>query len=134
MFAEYVISAAELFYGSIFGTTPQVAKDSFNFGTPTRALTFDFRRSLRPDEEFDMTVIVGETRSRTYELLITARTPAGEDVFLAVLTPICVARGERRAIEIPAAFRAALEKCRAACRSTADTARNTTIRSEGASL
>jgi acyl-CoA thioesterase FadM len=46
-FSEYVISAAELFYGSVFGTTPQVAKDKFGFGTPTRALTFDFRSSLR---------------------------------------------------------------------------------------
>jgi hypothetical protein len=29
------------------------------FGTPTRALEFDLRRSLWPDDEFDMTVTVG---------------------------------------------------------------------------
>src|SRR5437899_4680260 len=67
-FAEYVISAAELFYGSFFGTTPQRAKEQQGFGTPSRALSFDFQRSLRPDEEFDMTVTVADVHSRTYVL------------------------------------------------------------------
>jgi acyl-CoA thioesterase FadM len=130
-FSEYVISAAELFYGSVFGTTPQVAKDKFGFGTPTRALTFDFRSSLRPDEEFDMTATVADVRSRTFVLHISGRTPAGKDVFFADLTPICVARDERRAIEIPVPLRPALEKYQAAC--VAAMARNTPTLTEGAS-
>jgi acyl-CoA thioester hydrolase len=107
-FCEYVISAAELFYGALFETTPQRAKREQGFGTPSRALSFDFRRSLRPDDEFDMTVTVADVRSRTYELDVTARTPQGETVFVARLTPVCVARDERRSIDIPAAFRQAL--------------------------
>jgi acyl-CoA thioesterase FadM len=118
-FAEYVISAAELFYGSLFDTTPQRAKDEFGFGTPTRALTFDFRSSLRPDDEFEMTVTVADIRTRTYVLHIAARTTEGADVFHADLTPICVARGERRSIVIPESFRTALERYRAACPATA---------------
>jgi len=114
-FAEYVISAAELFYGLVFDTTPQRAKDEFGFGTPTKALAFEFRSSLRPDDEFDMTVTVTDIRTRTYVLHIVARTPTGTDVFHADLTPICVARGERRSIVIPEAFRAALERYRVAC-------------------
>jgi len=114
-FGEYVISAAELFYGLLFDGTPQRMKDEHGFGTPTRALAFDFRRSLRPDEEFDLTVSVRDIRTRTYVLDITARTLAGEDVFRAELTPICVARGERRAIDIPERFRHALEQYQAAC-------------------
>jgi acyl-CoA thioester hydrolase len=117
-FSEYVISAAELFYGCVFGTPPQVAKEKFGFGTPTRALTFDFRSSLRPDDEFDVTVTVGDIRTHTYVLHIAAHTPGGKAVFFADLTPICVARGERRAIEIPAPFRSALEKYQAACLTT----------------
>ncbi len=109
-FSEYVISAAELFYGSLFNTTPQRAKHEQGFGTPSRALSFDFRLSLRPDDFFDMTVAVAEIHSRTYVLDITARTPQGDVIFVATLTPVCVARDERRSIEIPAAFRAALEK------------------------
>ena len=114
-FSEYVISAAELFYGVLFDGTPQRVKDEQGFGTPTRALSFDFRRSLRPDEEFDMTVTVSDIRTRTYVLDITARTPAGDDVFVAHLAPICVLRGQREAIAIPPAFRSALEHYRAAC-------------------
>ena len=37
-----------------------------------------------------------------------ATTPQGEPVFNARLTPVCVARPERRSIDIPPAFRQAL--------------------------
>ena len=112
-FSEYVISAAELFYGSLFGTTPQRAKHEQGFGTPSRALSFDFRLSLRPDDEFDMAVTVASIHSRTYVLDITGRTQEGEVIFVATLTPVCVARGERRSIDIPPAFRQALERYQA---------------------
>jgi acyl-CoA thioester hydrolase len=113
VFAEYVISAAELFYGCLLGGTPQHAKARLGFGTPSRAMDFDFRGSLRPDDEFDMTVSVLEIRSRTYVLGISARTPDGQDVFEARLTPVCVGPHERKAIEIPQGFRSALEQYRA---------------------
>lgn len=117
-FSEYVISAAELFYGALFETTPQQAKREQGFGTPSRALSFDFRRSLRPDDVFDMTVEVGDIATRTYRLDVTARTPEGDSVFEARLTPVCVARDERRSIEIPPAFRQALQRYRDACAAT----------------
>ena len=107
-FADYVVQAAELFYGELFGIPPQQAKREHRFGTPSRALSFDFRRSLHPDEAFDLAVRVAEVHSRTYALEITGTTPEGEVVFIAHLTPVCVARPERRSIEIPAPFRQAL--------------------------
>jgi acyl-CoA thioesterase FadM len=112
MFAEYVMSAAELFYGFLFESTPQRAKDEHGFGTPTGGLKLDFRRSLRPDEEFEMTVSIAEIRTRSYVLTIEANTLQGEAVFNAELTPICIARGERRAIDIPPVFRRVLEQYR----------------------
>lgn len=114
-FSEYVISAAELFYGALFDSTPQRAKRELGFGTPSRALSFDFQRSLRPDDEFEMTVTVADVKSRTYVLDITGRTPEDDVVFIARLTPVCVARDERRSIDIPAGFRQALLQYRAAC-------------------
>lgn len=114
-YSEYVISSAELFYGALFDTTPQRAKDELGFGTPTRALSFDFKRSLRPDEEFDMTVRVTDIRERTYVLDMHARTRTGDTVFIAQLTPVCIAAGERRSIPIPAGLRAALTQYRASC-------------------
>jgi acyl-CoA thioester hydrolase len=115
-FADYVICAAELFYGALFDTTPQQAKREQGFGTPTRALEFNFRRSLRPDDVFDMTVTVAAVNERTYVLDVTARTPDDEVVFVARLTPVCVARDERRSIPIPPVFRAALQRYQADCR------------------
>jgi acyl-CoA thioesterase FadM len=114
-FSEYVMSAAELFYGSLFETTPQRAKKEQGFGTPSRALDFDFRLSLRPDDEFEMTIGVVDIRSRTYVLEITGRTATGDVAFVARLTPVCVPQDERRSIEIPPNFRKALERYRNAC-------------------
>lgn len=113
-FGEYVLSAAELFYGQLFNGTPQRIKDEHGFGTPTRALSFDFQASLWPDEEFDMCVRVEEIRARTYTLHV-AGSVRGQPAFDARLTPICVARGERRAIEVPAALRGALQSYQEAC-------------------
>jgi acyl-CoA thioester hydrolase len=120
-FGEYVMSAAELFYGFLFGGPPQRAKDAAGFGTPTRALAFDFQKSLWPDDDFDMTVTVADIQTHTYVLDITARSPASGIIFRAALTPICIASDERRAIEIPAAFRGALERYRTACAATPGT-------------
>ena len=114
-FSDYVISAAELFYGALLGSTPQRAKHEHGFGTPTRALSFEFSRSLWPDEEFEMTVNVADIRKSSYVLDITGRMPDGDTVFIARLTPVCVARSERRSIEIPSAFRQALAGYQQAC-------------------
>lgn len=114
-FADYVIAAAEAFYAHLLGEGSQHAKDRHGFGTPSRALTFDFRRSLRPDDEFEIEVRVGEIRSRSYELMMRGIDLQGKDLFIACLTPICVARGERRGIEIPGVFRRALQAYRDQC-------------------
>jgi acyl-CoA thioester hydrolase len=104
VFGEYVISTAELFYEQLLGMSPQHAKQFHGFGTPTRALAFDFRGSLRPDDEFDTEVQVTDIRNRSFVLTLTARTQAGEIVFVATHTPVCVARDERKGIVIPPVF------------------------------
>lgn len=107
-FSDYVISAAELFYEVLLGATPQQVKNRLGFGTPTRSLAFDFISSLRPDDEFDMSVKVMDVRNRTYVIRIAATTLKGDPVFNATLIPVCVARPERVSIEIPPDFRQAL--------------------------
>ncbi len=113
-FSEYVISAAELFYERLLGDTPQHTKDRHGFGTPTRALAFDFQASLWPDDMFDMTVLVDRIGEHTYTLKIVGSV-RDRPAFEARLTPICVARGERRAIPVPPAMREALLAYQAAC-------------------
>ncbi|AJF00376.1 acyl-CoA thioesterase [Pandoraea apista] len=114
-FSDYVISIAELFYGSLFGGTPQAVKNRHGFGTPTRALAFDFRRSLWPDDAFDVTVEVAEIRTRTFALAMTARKADNDVAFIARLTPICIQRGTRESIDMPPVLRAALEQYRERC-------------------
>jgi len=113
IFSEYVLSTTELFYSSLFGGPPQSMKSAMDCGTPTRALAFDFQRSLRPDDEFDMTVTVTDVRTHTFVLEIDARTLEGDVVFQATLTPICIGRGERRGVAVPERLRTKLEQYRA---------------------
>ncbi len=115
-FSEYVISTAELFYESLFDGPPQRTKDRLGFGTPTRGLAFDFRRSLWPDESFDIAVTVEAIGTRSFTLAMTARmSEGGETAFIGRLTPICVRRGSRDAISVPVALREALEQYQRAC-------------------
>jgi len=116
VFGEYVISCADLFYEYLLDGRPESIKDEHGFETPSRALTFDFLSSLRPDVQFDMRVFIRDIRTRTYTLAITGSTLAGDRVFIAHLTPICVGRNERRAIEIPPLFLAKLEAYRSMVR------------------
>jgi acyl-CoA thioesterase FadM len=114
VFSEYALSAVELLYGSLFRTLAARARRESGLVTLTRALEL-FPQLVRPDDEFDMTVTVADIRTHNYVLAIAARTPAGVEVFQAVLTPICGACDVRRAIKISPAFRVALERYRTAC-------------------
>ena len=115
VFSDYVVSAAEWFYEILLGEYSQKAKSAHGFGTPTRGLSFDFKRSLKPDEIFDLTVMVEEIHSRTYVLNITGRTLDQNIIFISKLTPVCIAVDERRSIDIPSTFRLALEHYQSQC-------------------
>lgn len=115
-FSDYVISAFELFMRQLLRGGFQGAKDEHGFGTPCKALSLEFFASLRPDDEFDMTVLVTDIRNRTFDLEILGRALEGKDLFRARMTPITIKRGDRsRAIELPAMLRERLEAYRSAC-------------------
>ena len=104
-FSEYVISAVMLFYEQLAGENFEAMRARFGIDLPTRGLRLDFTGTLQPDQLFDMTVTVGELRSRSYDLNVIARRPDGDPVFSAVLSPICVARNRRVGVAIPDGFR-----------------------------
>jgi acyl-CoA thioester hydrolase len=94
----------------------QSAKDEHGFGTPCKALSLEFFASLRPDEEFEMTLLLAEIRNRTFDLEVLGRDLEGKDLFRARMTPITIKRGDRsRAIELPVMLRQRLEAYRSAC-------------------
>ncbi|MGB8419567.1 acyl-CoA thioesterase [Paraburkholderia sp.] len=104
-FSEYVISVANRFYAFLLGAPVEAGKDAQGFGTPVKALSFVFNKSLRPDELFDMSVAVMDVRERSFDLGIAGTSETGETIFSATLSPICIARPERRSIAIPVEFR-----------------------------
>ena len=106
-FVHYVLSGASLFYGQLLGGEPEEVKDRWGFGTPTKALSMTFHKSLYPGNWFEMMVRVTEIRRRSFDLSLEAGDDGGK-VFSATLSPICVVRGERTAIDIPARLRQAL--------------------------
>lgn len=115
VFSEYVVSAyqwlmATLLEGSMFAELKRLG-----FDTPIKGLTFEFRSALEMEQVFDMTCRIADIRTRTFQVDVMARTAteAPRDVFAARLTPITVARGERRAIELPAALHSRLQGYRA---------------------
>jgi pyochelin biosynthesis protein PchD len=118
-FSDFVMSAAELFYTSLLGEPLQEKMDKLGLTTPTRALSLEFHKVLHPDEEFEMFVSVRDVRTHTFVLGVDGRTLDGTAVFGAVLTPVCVAKYERRAIKIPSLVRQQLLGYRALCNSQA---------------
>ena len=106
-FSDYVVSAMDLFLSDLVGG-PYLARLGA-VTMPMKALSFVFRAPLRPDDEFDMAVFVGEIRTRTFDLVIAAALPSGSRVFDATLTPIAITTGpERRSVPIPDVLRTPL--------------------------
>jgi acyl-CoA thioesterase FadM len=109
-FAEYLLSAVSLFYENLVAGSYRQFTGQLGVDTPCRGLELDFRGALWPDDEFTMMVSVGEIRRSTFDLLVDAVQDSGRDVFHGRFTPILIPKGgERRSIEIPEAYRAALE-------------------------
>ena len=118
-YCEYVASAFELFMAELLGGPLQTMKQRHGLATPARALTLEFTGPLRPDEEFIMTVVVADVRTRTFDLMIQGCSKGGHDIFRAKLTPIAVDPETRAAVPIPGVLRERLDRYKGACASLA---------------
>lgn len=114
-FADFVAEAFHLFLGAILEGSLQHRFRELDVGTPARALTFDFRRSLWPDQVFDMTIRVSEFKTRTFTLEIRAHDTQPGDIFVATLTAICVHYSRRESRPIPEELLSRLSAYRVAC-------------------
>ena len=115
-FCDYVLSAFELFMRHLLDLPEHEARERLGFGTPAKALSLEFLASLRPDDEFEMTVRVAAIRIHTFVLEIDAHNLTGRGLFRATLTPILIGHDDRtRSIELPDLLRASLERYRQGC-------------------
>ncbi|WP_109479421.1 acyl-CoA thioesterase [Paraburkholderia sp. C35] len=112
-FSEYVLSAVGLFKQYIAETTGGRGKslgEMFNVGLPCRGMSFDFAGTLWPDDSIDIWCSIGEVRTRSFDILLDARTPDNQPIFTATFSPICVRTDKRVGTDIPGPMRKALEQ------------------------
>lgn len=116
-YGEYVVSAYEILMAELFGEDFQKAKARHGVALPAKAFKIDFNASLRPDDEFTMTVEISDIRTRTFDALVRGSGADRTNLFLATLTLISVRPAERSAMVLPAALVQKLERYRAVCAS-----------------
>ncbi|MEN3378159.1 MAG: 4-hydroxybenzoyl-CoA thioesterase [Hyphomicrobiales bacterium] len=110
-FAEYMLSAVHLFRRHVLQASWQEIKSNQKVDTPAKAIAMVFNGSLWPDDVFDVTVRVGDIRTRTFDFVVSAvRADDGTGVFTGSVSAICVDSADRRvAAPIPAALHDLLE-------------------------
>ena len=72
VFSEYAVSAFQAFLACVLGDPLQEQLRSMDVQVPVRALSFDFQRSLRPDQCFDLAIWLCEIRGTTFATQVVA--------------------------------------------------------------
>ena len=111
-YSEYVVSAYEIFMTVLLteGFVKARARHA-------KAFTIEFYASLRPDDDFLMTVEIVGIRAKTFDISVRGRSPERHDLFLAKLTPIAVDPAKRTAALLPRAMVRKLSRYRESCAS-----------------
>ena len=112
-FCDYVVEGLDVFMRHLVGVPLQERMAELDLGTPAKAMQLVFHRSLRPDQEFDLRVCVGEIRVRSFDLAMDAFEPEGDRVFSAMLSVVCVHHAQRKSRPVAALLRQRLEAYRA---------------------
>jgi acyl-CoA thioester hydrolase len=115
VFSEYAVSAFQAFLACVLGEPLQEQLRKMDLRTPVRALSFDFQRSLYPDQWFDLAVWLCEIRGTTFAVQVVATDVEGRIVMTADLTAICTHHAERKSRAVPPEFRERLEGYRRRC-------------------
>ncbi|GLR66104.1 hypothetical protein GCM10010909_07820 [Acidocella aquatica] len=96
--------------GELLGRPLHKHLDALGLGTPMRAMSFEFHQSLWPDRVFFMEVHVAAVRVRGFDLIVTGKDDEGHRYFTAMLSPVCISAGVRRAVPVPDVLRRKLEE------------------------
>jgi acyl-CoA thioester hydrolase len=109
------VSAFQAFLACVLGDPLQEQLRSMDVQVPVRALSFDFQRSLRPDQCFDLAIWLCEIRGTTFATQVVASDMQGQVVMTADLTAICTHYDERKSRPVPPKLRQRLEAYRRRC-------------------
>ena len=114
-FSDYVVESCLMFTELMIGTPLRQKLLELDVDLPAKAISMEFKAGLSPEQLFDMTVTVGEIRTRTFDLHVRATTVEGSSLFDAKFSPICVRSSVRIGRSIPESLRRGLESYRDRC-------------------
>ena len=98
-FADYIVE-------TYFWFSAVASQDlGSSFEMPMRSLQIDFRSMLSYGAWFEMRCLVGDIRSRSFDLVIEARSIRQDIAFIGRLSPVAVDFDTRSAIAIPMQMR-----------------------------
>jgi acyl-CoA thioesterase FadM len=100
-FSDYVVEAHLASFEHLFGMPPYEFLQPMNLALPAKAMVLEFKRSLWPNETFDMVVRVANIRTRTYDISVEGVARDGVLAFDATLTLICLNRTLRKSQALP---------------------------------
>jgi len=114
-YSEYVVSAYEIFMAVLLGERFVKAKARHRIALPAKAFAIEFYASLRPDDDFLMTVEISDIRAKTFDISVRGRSIEHHDLFLGKLTPIAVDPTKRTAALLPRPILQRLRRYRGSC-------------------
>jgi YbgC/YbaW family acyl-CoA thioester hydrolase len=89
-FSDYVVEAHLASFEQMFGRSPYDLLRAQGLALPAKALTVEFKKSLRPNQSFVMKARIAEIRTRTFDVGVDAFTDDGSATFSGTLTLICL--------------------------------------------
>lgn len=104
-FSDFVAEAHLAFFEHLFGAPPYELLNPMQLALPAKAISLEFKRPLSPNQWFEIQVFVGDIRTRTYDLEMTAKAAEGADLFGARFTLICLDRTVKKAVPMPGFIR-----------------------------
>ena len=119
-FLDYAIEAAEAWFKEITGYHWNTTRQEMALGSPMVHCSLDFYHPLRPEDVFDLSVALERLSRATYQLGIAGHDMAGTHCFQAKLVGALVSYETKKAVRIPAEFRARMEAYAEACANAAD--------------
>ena len=69
-YSEYVVSAYEIFMAVLLGEAFVKAKARHRVALPAKAFAIEFYASLRPDDDFLMTIEILDIRAKTFDISV----------------------------------------------------------------
>lgn len=103
-FTDYVVEAFHEFLGFMLEGPLQQKLVEHDLGTPAKAVSLVFHKSLWPEQTLRLVVFVSGIRTRSFDIAIRAEDDGGTAIFDASFSAVCIHHAERRSRAIPPAL------------------------------